>query len=385
MPLLDCLLIPSSTKAPVRFKLFVPRPEYVNELVQSVLDCSVAVSATSCGHGVLYHIPQDHLGADRLRNPLATHLRKQSSGSHLPDAVGPIHGPTVLAGENDQGQTISLDETKREEVLALYKELTRQNPPSRKAPGKPGAKTAKRDYDYFLSEFHESRKRELEAQGLKYEWVTVNAEAKEAWKNLPVDQKAPFMAKAAEDKARYEREQQEYLKKNPKPPKHPRTAFSFFTQDHKDGDWKSLNDEQKAPYNAKAKEDKARYQQDLEAFREHCDEMGKDFAALTASKKKKKKQPQPEKAEVEEKEKEKKKSKPKRPRDDSTGSPPAKKKAAKKKKKEGEEQEGEPKKKKKKKSPSEPVEKKKKPAAEAVKKKKKKPVTEEDWASDIEM
>jgi hypothetical protein len=99
------------------------------------------------------------------------------------------------------------------------------------------------------------------------------------------------VAKAAEDRQRFERERAEYLIKNPPRPKNPRNPYNVYCQElpHKNTrpPWKSLSAEQKLPFEEKAKLDKGRFAEEMAAFQRHCEETGKDFEALTARKKRK--------------------------------------------------------------------------------------------------
>ena len=106
----------------------------------------------------------------------------------------------------------------------------------------------------------------------------------EKWRGMSAAQKAKYDKKAAADKARYEKEMADY--KPPYKPKRAMVAFMFFSIErrpamqakHKDkgiaeiskllgASWRGMSDKAKAPYQAKAEEDKARYEKEMKNFK----------------------------------------------------------------------------------------------------------------------
>ena len=106
----------------------------------------------------------------------------------------------------------------------------------------------------------------------------------EKWRGMSTVQKAKYDKKAAADKARYEKEMADY--KPPYKPKRAMVAFMFFSIErrpamqakHKDkgiaeiskllgASWRGMSDKAKAPYQAKAEEDKARYEKEMKNFK----------------------------------------------------------------------------------------------------------------------
>lgn len=98
------------------------------------------------------------------------------------------------------------------------------------------------------------------------------------WRELPQEQKQPYMDKAAIDKARFDEERAKWMDG---PPKKPMNSYLIFAQEQRQNVvnanpqmsvrdvvshtatlWRQLNDEQKAPYVARANEDKARFEEE---------------------------------------------------------------------------------------------------------------------------
>merc|ERR1719352_1138343 len=104
------------------------------------------------------------------------------------------------------------------------------------------------------------------------------------WRNMTDSQKSKYDAKAAADKKRYEKEMKAY--KPPYKPKRPMVAFMFFsienrpTAQKKNKDmgiaeiskvlgaqWRGMSPAQKAKYEAKAAQDKVRYEKEMASFK----------------------------------------------------------------------------------------------------------------------
>ena len=256
----------------------------LNDALRNVLGCDASLSATNCDLGVLYATESN----GQPRNVLATQIRSKFSRK-MPESLSITNGRCFLLGEDDKGVTSSLTKETVQTVFDLYVTLTGHSVPGRKGKKRSGPLRARRDIDYFSKVFQKSRRAELSAQNIVPLFASIQEEAREAWKNMSAEEKAPYLAQAAEDKVRYEREHADFKKKNPPRPKNPRTAYNLFCQDHPDkkADWKTQTEDQKAHYEAKAVQDKVRYEADLDVFRAHCEETGKDFAALISRKKKK--------------------------------------------------------------------------------------------------
>ena len=103
------------------------------------------------------------------------------------------------------------------------------------------------------------------------------------WRGMDARAKAPYEAKAAADKKRYEREMAAYTP--PFKPKRPRPAFMFFSverrvvlqKQHKQLDfyeiskllgaeWRQMGEADRAPYQTKADVDKLRYEQEMTQY-----------------------------------------------------------------------------------------------------------------------
>jgi hypothetical protein len=219
----------------------------------------------------------------------------------MPDHMTLTQGPCFLVGEDEKGVTTSVSKEATQTVMDLCKELTGYSMPVGTG-GKKGTKAkrdgpkkAKTDFNYFNSDFQKSRREELKMKGMPAVFQDINREASEAWKLMTPKDKEKYVALAAADRIRYDQEKAELLKKNPPPPKHPRTAFHVFCQEFKDKnnrpDWKTSSKEFKEPFEQKAAEDKLRYEKELEVFRNDCIAAGKPdlFNTATAKKTKKRK------------------------------------------------------------------------------------------------
>ena len=103
------------------------------------------------------------------------------------------------------------------------------------------------------------------------------------WRGMDEAAKAPYEAKAAADKKRYEQEMQAYTP--PYKPKRPRPAFMFFSVERRavlqkqhpsldfyeiskllGAEWRQMNETDRAPYQTKADMDKLRYEQEMTQY-----------------------------------------------------------------------------------------------------------------------
>jgi len=151
-----------------------------------------------------------------------------------------------------------------------------------KDPNKPKRPTSA--YFYFVAKEREECKKRGEAITRVAEW-TKQVSAK--WRELTDPQKKPFEAQAATDRERYNSEMATYkpsgkrgAAKDPNKPKRPQSAYFLFLADfreknrskfqhdggHKDliraaGEaWNKLSEGEKAPYQRKNEEEKAKYE-----------------------------------------------------------------------------------------------------------------------------
>ena len=175
------------------------------------------------------------------------------------------------------------------------KELRRLVERSRRVPKDPNRpKGASGPYIFFSTQ--EVSRLKSEDDSLSHKDATRLAGSR--WKALTEEEKEPFRQKAAEDKARFEREMANYTpseeyvddrktKKRRKPegaPKGACNAYIFFSVDKRKElvaggmtekqaiseagkQWKAMTAEQRRPFNEKAAADKARYERENAAFK----------------------------------------------------------------------------------------------------------------------
>lgn len=288
MPRLTGLLL-TPNGPPVELGLKVGRSN-LPEVIQQVLGCQKVPVVSNCQLGVLYSSGDSESSQQQQpRNNLATQLRTKYSRK-MPDHLTLTHGPCFLVGEDEKGVTTHVSKESLQTVLDLYKELTGHTVSGGKSTKtREGPKRPKRDYDYFAGVFQQSRRAELKAQNIVPVFADITREARDAWKTMSSEEKAPYLAKAADDRVRYEKEKTEYSQKNPPRPKNPRNPYNIFCQEYPDKttrpDWKTWDAQLKVPFEAKAAEDKLRYEKELDVFRQHCVATGKDYDALVARKK----------------------------------------------------------------------------------------------------
>lgn len=152
---------------------------------------------------------------------------------------------------------------------------------------KGGPKKTRSAYLFFQQEILPELKR---SQPL-LKFGDVAKEIGKRWKELPDDQKAPYIAKQDTDKQRYASELEEWTKNNPpsppraKPPKKPLSAFMYFSKQNRAqvkaknpdasfgalgkimGDqWKSLSEAEKKKYEDLNAQDKIRYEEEMKDY-----------------------------------------------------------------------------------------------------------------------
>jgi len=257
------------------------------EVIRQLLGCSNVPVGNGCKGGILYSSNESEF-AQRPKNSLATQLLKSSS--KMSDNLVKTHGPCFLIGENEKGEPVNVGKESIVNVLDLYKEMTGCTISGTKSPKiRHGPKRPKKALDFYSSVFQKSRRAELLAQNITPVFGLLGSEARASWNSMTTEQKAPYTVKAEEDRLRYETEKKDYNRKNPPRPKNPRNAYNIFCQEYPDKttrpDWKTQEAQFKEPFEAKAKEDKVRYEKELDTFRVHCIETGKPFEKLVARKK----------------------------------------------------------------------------------------------------
>ena len=289
MPHLTGLMIPPDG-FPFQFSFRVGKSQ-IPDATQRLLQSSEQPLVNSCNIGVLISASSS-TDEKSVRNELATTLRRSFS-TKLPEGWE-IRGLCILLGEDEKGNTVSVSPDSVKHVSDLYHQQTGKNMPIRKtkrqttdAPNK-----AKRDFDYFNKSFQEVRRAELKSKGLVQQLGAIVAEARSAWLAMNQEEQAPFKAKAAEDKARYDREMAEYLKTHPVRPQNGRNAYYFFNKANPDKakrpNWQDMKDEDKKPFEEQAALDKVRFEADVEVYKKYCQDKGFNFDEMMASKKRKK-------------------------------------------------------------------------------------------------
>lgn len=272
MPSLNGLLLPVSG-FPVEVRVKVPKSN-PTDVIKTIIGTKSDPVTTTCKIGLMFSSG----GSDM--NALASSIYSEFSGR-----TSETYGPCFMVGEDEKGGMSDLPKESVEKVALLYQNLTGSKPPglSLRKPKKEqqGPKKAKKAGEFFKKQFYEARGTELKQQNLKFNVAEESKNASEAWKKLSPEEKAPYLASEAEDKARFDREMAEWVIKNPPKPSRPRTAIYYYNQAHPEKDnrpeFSSLADEEKKVFEAKAEEDKKRYEVQLDKFREHCEETGKDF------------------------------------------------------------------------------------------------------------
>ncbi len=253
--------------------------------IQMILQCQEPAVRSNCDAGVLFSGP-----ATLKKNCVATQLRTMNSNRKMPTDISTISGYCLVLGEDEKGQLTHVSDATKEMVFTLWQELSGRAIPGLKNKTGTGPKRAKRALEFFKRPFNLSRKQELANQNLKINFVETNKEAANAWNNMSAEEKAPYVAMESQDKERYRKEKAEYDKKHPAAPKKPKSAYNIYAHESVKSEnlpkWNQLTDEQKQPYNEKAAADKLRYDTELEVFKRHCQESGRDYTELVNSKRK---------------------------------------------------------------------------------------------------
>jgi len=165
-----------------------------------------------------------------------------------------------------------------------------------KVDGRPGGKKAKDPnkpkratsaYFYYLAFCREEAKKQGRSISKIAEFTK---EASEKWRNLNGKEKQVFDNKAAADKARYDREMQQYgggrgkQTKDPNAPKKPLTGYFLFLADFRERhrgkdiankdllkmageEWREMDDSEKMPYEKKSQEGQKTYEVQMAAYR----------------------------------------------------------------------------------------------------------------------
>jgi hypothetical protein len=168
-------------------------------------------------------------------------------------------------------------------------------------------KGAKSSYMYFC----EAMRSDLKEREPELTFGEVGKKLGNMWKELDEDAKAPWTEKAAQDKERYNNAMADYVppkreegddsddeetskpskkkakkaKKDPNEPKRPMASYFIWMGENRESfknenpdatigelgkimgaKWKTLSEEEKAPYNEKAAENKAKYVEDMKAY-----------------------------------------------------------------------------------------------------------------------
>jgi len=154
-------------------------------------------------------------------------------------------------------------------------------------------------YGFFVKMCYEEHKKKYPDEAVEVKEISKRCSDK--WKTMTDDEKKRFFELAQKDAERYTAEVQAYggedgsakkkrrQKKDPNAPKKALSAFFFFSnerrsaisQEHPEWKvgaiaqelgklWKSLTDVEKSVYERRASDDKARYEEDMRAYRQSC-------------------------------------------------------------------------------------------------------------------
>lgn len=260
--------------------------------LQEVLQTDEAPMKTSCTLGRLYTLPPHEDDVEYSTNVIATRIKGKFC-SRMPETHCETKGPALLVGENEDGEVISLSKSSIINVDRVYEQLYGIPLHGRKrvkndAPKKPQSAAKFYQKDLF---------NRLKEEGEHVLYPTLTGRAKQELENMTDDEKRPYLEMAREDKERYHREYQLYLKDNPKKPKGPRNAYNFYKQhcktsmgdenEEKHPAWRDLTAEQKQPFEQKASDDKIRFEREVQALKEHCKQHGKPYDLIMNKKKRK--------------------------------------------------------------------------------------------------
>ncbi len=111
-------------------------------------------------------------------------------------------------------------------------------------------------------------------QAKKHAMSVRQAYAKEYKETLTEEQKRRYEDMSAKDQERYERENAEYLIKNPKAPRGPVRAHQFFKKSGQVGVWSELSEEVKKPFLEQAAKDLKRFQEEFASYHGRCRSLG---------------------------------------------------------------------------------------------------------------
>jgi len=278
------LLVPERSLSPQEITIHWPNKGNYMEAIRALLGINNAPAVENCDLGVMYSSSDKKLE----ENSIATYIRRKSSRK-MPKEHTTVYGRSFIL-QDDKGNPATLEKSNMDKMYDMWEEMTGCRIKGRKHKQE-GPKRAKLPQNFFSRDFIKEKKAELRSQGKEYKFQEITKAAHETWNKLSTEEKQPYIEMAKLDKLRYEKENHEWLEKNPPKPKNKRSAYSLFCSDHPDSktrpNWKELDEKEKQVYKERAEQDAKRYAEELEKFRTHCDQAGKDFEALTARKKRK--------------------------------------------------------------------------------------------------
>lgn len=204
------------------------------------------------------------------KNGFANYVNQLYSSSTDTSLEMNIFGRALIVSYSNEMMNTHFPENGKEIVSAYqnYCNLTKSYSDRKK---QEGPKRNKKPYDFFCKQFHSTEK-----GGLFHE---VNVRARAKWSSMTDEEKKEYNDLAEEDRLRYEKENEEFLKKNPLPPKKNCSAYNMYCREtkvntKKDEEgvkaWKDLTSDEKSYYQELADKDKLRYQSELEVFTEYC-------------------------------------------------------------------------------------------------------------------
>lgn len=295
MPTISTLFLPSTGATPV--KATFSHSKKTNESIKNTFNTffiaqqsdgseSTSIVVVKCGDKLLCS------SGGNVLNEFATLLNKGNK----------VYGSCFLINEDEKGDFTSVTNQTLQEVgqdyYNQYKKRISGIKGKKKAPsGLP--KRPKKASEYYKNQFFTSRKQTLAEQQLKFVLTEETKAAETGWKALSPEEKSPYMAQEAADKARYTKEMEEYRAKNPVKPTKARSAAFFYNaanprkkktdesdQDEERPNFSSLTDEAKRPFEEKAKQDLERFEAENTVYKKHCEETGVDPLADTVVRRK---------------------------------------------------------------------------------------------------
>lgn len=267
-------------------------------------------------------IASDELPANAL-DEIVHHKRKPGGSAEAEKAKRDKREKELKRLEADKGGEKKKDKSSKKEKKDKDKDKEKkekskatsspqkEEPPAKKKQKDPNApKAARTAYQYFF----ERHRLELKEQGL--EFGEISKRMSEMWKSTT--DRSEFEELAKKDKVRFEEENAKYQpattssskdgppaskKKDPNAPKGARTAFVFFSTENrpmlmKEGEaklsltdaskklgemWKAMSEADKEKYNEMAKEDKVRYNNEMEAYSGQAGKKDKKRSTASAS------------------------------------------------------------------------------------------------------